>query len=214
MNNILIISGGAFDVKKMSARLKGKKYDYIIAADSGAEYAASLGLKPDVILGDLDSVSAETLEHFKNEGCPVKEFRPEKDETDFDIALKEAISLNPEKITILGATGTRLDHTFTTFFCIMRMLETGVDCEIIDPNNRIYFRNIDFVIRKKEQYGNFVSLVPVTESVILSIKGMKYPLENKKVFRGESLCQSNEIVNEKADISVSDGTVAVFESMD
>ena len=132
----------------------------------------------------------------------------------FDIALKEAISLNPEKITILGATGTRLDHTFTTFFCIMRMLETGVDCEIIDPNNRIYFRNIDFVIRKKEQYGNFVSLVPVTESVILSIKGMKYPLENKKVFRGESLCQSNEIVNEKADISVSDGTVAVFESMD
>lgn len=214
MNNILIISGGSFDVKKMSARLKEKKYDYIIAADSGAEYAASLGLKPDIILGDLDSVSAETLEYFKNEGCPVKKFRPEKDETDFDIALKEAISLKPEKITVLGATGTRLDHTLTTFFCIMRVLEDGVDCEIIDPNNRIYFRNSDFVICKEEQYGNFVSLVPVTESVTLTIKGMKYPLENKKVFRGESLCQSNEIVDEKAEISVKDGTVAVFESMD
>ena len=117
-------------------------------------------------------------------------------------------------ITVLGATGTRLDHTLTTFFCIMRVLEDGVDCEIIDPNNRIYFRNSDFVISKEEQYGNFVSLVPVTESVTLTIKGMKYPLENKKVFRGESLCQSNEIVDEKAEISVKDGTVAVFESMD
>ena len=214
MNNVLIFSGGSFDVKRMSARLKEKKYDYIIAADSGAEYAASLGLKPDVILGDLDSVSAETLEYFKKEGCPVKKFRPEKDETDFDIALKEAISLKPEMITVLGATGTRLDHTLTTFFCIMRVLEDGVDCEIIDPNNRIYFRNSDFVISKEEQYGNFVSLVPVTESVTLTIKGMKYPLENKKVFRGESLCQSNEIVDEKAEISVKDGTVAVFESMD
>lgn len=214
MNNILIISGGSFDLESLSLRTAKVKYDYIIAADSGAEYAASLGLKPDIILGDFDSVSDETLESFKEAGCLIKKFTPEKDETDFDIALKEAISLNPVKITVIGGSGTRLDHTLTTFFCIMRVLEDGVDCEIIDPNNRIYFRNSDFVISKEEQYGNFVSLVPVTESVTLTIKGMKYPLENKKVFRGESLCQSNEIVDEKAEISVKDGTVAVFESMD
>ena len=122
--------------------------------------------------------------------------------------------MNPVKITVIGGSGTRLDHTLTTFFCIMRVLESGVECEMIDSNNRIYFRNSDFVINKDDQYGSFVSLVPITESVTLSIKGMKYPLENKKVFRGESLCQSNEIVDEKAEISVKDGTVAVFESMD
>lgn len=201
-------------MESLSLRTAKVEYDYIIAADSGAEYAASLGLKPDIILGDFDSVSDETLESFKEAGCLIKKFTPEKDETDFDIALKEAISLNPLKITVIGGSGTRLDHTLTTFFCIMRVLESGVECEMIDSNNRIYFRNSDFVINKDDQYGSFVSLVPITESVTLSIKGMKYPLENKKVFRGESLCQSNEIVDEKAEISVKDGTVAVFESMD
>ncbi len=214
MNNVLIVSGGSFDTDRMGEYLKGNKYDYIIAADSGGEYAASLGLKTDLLLGDFDSISVEAFEELKLGGCRIREFDSEKDETDFDIALKEAIALKPEKITIVGATGTRLDHTMTTFFCMMKVLDTGIECEIIDSHNRIYLKNKDFSIEKKKQYGDYISLVPVTKDVTLSISGMKYNLDNKRVQRGESLCQSNEIVEDVADIRVSGGVVAVFESMD
>ena len=214
MNNILIISGGSFKKDRMESYLKKNKYDHIIAADSGGEYAASLGLIPDLLLGDFDSVSNDTLDYFKSRRCRIKEFDPEKDMTDFDLALNEAVSLSPERITVIGGTGTRLDHTFTSIFCLFRGFKKGIYCEMSDPHNKIYFKDNDFKIKGEEQYGKYVSLVPVTESVILSIKGMKYPLDERKVFMGESLCQSNEIVCETAEIKVKGGVIAVFESMD
>ena len=88
MNNILIISGGSFKRERTEDYLKSKHFDFIIAADSGAEYAASLGLKPDLLIGDMDSVSKETLEALENAGSMVNEFEPEKDTTDFELALQ------------------------------------------------------------------------------------------------------------------------------
>ena len=214
MNNILIISGGSFKRERTEDYLKSKNFDFIIAADSGGEYAASLGLRPDLLIGDMDSVSKETIEALENAGSTVNEFEPEKDATDFDLALQKAASLKPEKITVVGLTGNRLDHTLTSFYCALKVFKEGIDCEIIDSNNRIYFKDNDFEIERSKQYGDFVSLVPVTESVTVSIKGMRYSLEERKVYSGESLCQSNEITDEKAVIKIKDGVVAVIESMD
>lgn len=109
--DILIISGGKIDIKFLEKILESN-YNSIIAVDKGLEALYKLNKIPDYIVGDFDSVSKEALEFYKNKNIPINEYNSEKDFTDTELGLELAINLNPNKITIVGAIGTRFDHTW------------------------------------------------------------------------------------------------------
>ena len=92
--------------------------------------------------------------------------------------------------------------------------EAGIDCYMIDKYNKIYICDKEQRIVKQEQHGAFISILPVTQEVILTLKGMKYNLNHFCLKQGVSICQSNEIAEDTAQIIVEKGKIIIYETKD
>ena len=178
MKHFFIIAGGKIEDAFAIEVLKGFAEKTVIAADSGMEFLRRNEIVPQVIIGDFDSVSKETLEWFqKKEGIVWHRLNPQKDDTDTEFALRLAISMGAECITVLGGTGSRLDHVLGNIELLGIGLELGVEIELLDANNRIRMTDHGMVLKKEEQFGKYVSLIPYTAQVEhLYLAGFKYPL--------------------------------------
>ncbi len=208
-----LIIGNGRDVDK--ACLENIDIEYVICADGGLEKADKLNLKPDLILGDFDSVNPDILENYKRQEIETVTFPPEKDYTDMELALEYAVQKGFKHIVLICASGTRLDHTLANIQLLEKYHGRGIDTEIIDNNNhiRIISDNTDTKIKYKKDY--FVSLVPVTETIEgLTLEGFKYPLDNVTVKRGTAFLISNEIIENEGRIILKKGTALVFVSKD
>ena len=164
----IIITGGNINKEFLQKVLEENKYNKIIAADKGLETLNKINVKPDYIIGDFDSVNKEILEQYKN--IPITYLKPEKDFTDTHMALKLAIEQGAKKITIVGAIGTRVDHSIANIHILKEALEKGVEAEIINENNKIKLINKNIKIKKEDEY-KYISLIPLTTSVKRSYIG-------------------------------------------
>ena len=132
---ILIISGGYIDEDFLKSLLDKEKYSLIIAADRGLLSADRLNARPDYIVGDFDSVPKEILSKYKAEEIPIETFPRMKDKTDTHIAFDMALTHNPWSIDLVGATGSRLDHTISNIDLLMLAENQGICASILDSNN-------------------------------------------------------------------------------
>ena len=216
MKHFFIIAGGKIEDAFAIEVLKGFSEKTVIAADSGMEFLRRNEIVPQVIIGDFDSVSKETLEWFqKKEGIVWHRLNPQKDDTDTEFALRLAISMGAECITVLGGTGSRLDHVLGNIELLGIGLELGVEIELLDANNRIRMTDHGMVLKKEEQFGKYVSLIPYTAQVEhLYLAGFKYPLADYCLKGFCSIGVSNEITEEQAEITFENGILIVIESRD
>ncbi len=214
-NKVLIITGGQVEEAFLTALLAKNKYHMIIAADSGLTAVNLLKLTPHAIVGDFDSVPEEILEHYRDSNTPIHTFPREKDKTDTQIAIELALQADATDIHIVGGTGSRLDHTLANIHLLLLPLQLQVNACILDAHNKIYLKQNNFTIKKQEQFGEFLSLLPFTERVTgLTLKGFKYPLEEVVLIPGSSLGISNEITSELARVELSEGILLVMETRD
>ena len=197
----LIVSGGEVKEGFLTWIVKNGGFDVILAADAGMEALYRDHILPDIIVGDFDSVNPDTLEYFHDkEQIEVCMLNPEKDDTDTEYAIREAIRRGAMEIVVIGATGTRIDQ---------------IKISLVDEHNRIRMINQPLTIRKAEQYGKYVSLIPFSEKVCgVTLRGLKYPLTDYTMGGFNSLGISNEIVSDEATISFSSGELIVIESKD
>lgn len=214
--NTLIVSGGNIDLNFLKEYCLNNTNQTIIAVDKGLETLHKLNILPNHIVGDLDSVDIKILECYTNTpAIQIHKYIPEKDYTDTDIALNLAISLQSSNITIIGALGSRLDHTLANIHILTSALKSNIPCQIIDSNNKIYLIDHPITLEKSKAYGKYISLIPLTSSVSgLTLKGFKYPLEDYTLTFGKSLGISNEIAQDTATIDLIDGILIVIESRD
>lgn len=217
---ILIVSGGSIEKDFALDFLKKHTFEYVIAVDKGAEFCKDAGIRPDVLTGDFDTLAPEVLRFFKKTGVPVRKFRPEKDDTDMEIALgmaKEKLERRPEdhRVTILGGTGTRLDHMLGTLYC-MAGIGPEVPCELVDAHNRVrVLWPGSYVLNREACFGPYVSLLPIGgDAKGITLTGFKYPLTEHTMTCYNSLGISNELVEEEACISFREGVLACFETRD
>ena len=195
MSKTLIVTGGSINVAWAKEWLDNQTFDYCIAADSGLEYADKLGLS----------------------NTEFEIYPKEKDYTDTHLAIMTALKKGATDIYILGATGTRMDHTITNIGNMKVAADCGKDCHIVDEHNYIYLLSEAdgiHIIRKDSQYGRYVSIIPMSENVSLSLEGFKYTLDNYELKQGLSICQSNEVEDEQGIIKVHKGLIIVLETKD
>lgn len=216
MKHFFVFSGGELDDKFACRMIENRKPDVMIAADRGMDFFYRNHKEPDLIIGDFDSVESESLQYFTGQTTVrIVELSPMKDDTDTEAAIRYAISMGAEKITILGATGCRLDHVLGNVELLGIGLGVGVAIELVDAKNRIRMINQGIKFRREEQHGAYVSLLPYTEKVEhLTLKGFKYPLEDATLKGFCTLGVSNEIVAEEAEIAFDGGILLVIESKD
>jgi thiamine pyrophosphokinase len=140
---------------------------------------------------------------------------PEKDDTDTEFAIREAIRRGADDITIVGGTGTRLDHVLGNVWLLGIGLEEGVSLQLLDEHNRIRLIDSPMILSREEQYGTYISLIPFSGEVRgVTLRGLKYPLNDYTLGGFCSLGISNEIVAEEAYIGFTAGLLLVIESKD
>lgn len=212
----LIISGGTIDRDFALSFIRGYRPEYCVAADRGLAFCEAAGLQPDYIVGDFDSLPAGRLEKYlSGHKVPVRTFNPVKDYSDTEIALCHAIEAGAGQIALLGATGSRIDHVLAGLQCLHIPLKAGIPTWIVDACNRISLHDHDFIIRKNEQFGTFVSFFPAGEAVEdLTLEGFKYPLHNHRMVNSDSLGVSNEIQEDTARVSFTAGRLYMVQSQD
>ncbi len=206
MNNIVIIT--SYLDTNMSLLPITDQADFIICLDGGWDIASEENILPDLIMGDMDSLIGKLPENV-----PIEQFKPEKDYTDLELALKKSIDLNGRNITIVGGIGGRLDHTIANIQLLSQYTDDFDSLTMLDGSNKCFVMNKEqknSMILKAEtdSYFSVFSLSEKCEG--LTIINAKYPLTDYTLPRTGSLCVSNEFINERdAIISVENGTLLV-----
>jgi len=173
MKNALIINGG----ENTTNRDQIGEFDFIVAVDSGAEHAYKLFLKPDLIIGDLDSIDKKIYDRVTKDKIEIIEYKVDKDYTDFEIALKHVINMEIKDITVIGGEYGDIDHLFGSLFTINKLhkdqniLWIHGEQNILFPNSE----NIEIGVNK-----NF-SVLPFSDLINLTISGAEWNLENENI---------------------------------
>ena len=156
---VVIIAGSVIeDMEFLRQRIEAAAPEAVLCADGGARYAHALGLAPDLIIGDMDSLEDELLRHFEEKGVAVAPYPIRKDETDTQLALIQALAMNPEEILIFGAMGRRLDHTLANLGLLMMGLEKGVPVRLLDEDCEVFVITGAATLNGKK--GQTVSIFP------------------------------------------------------
>lgn len=202
IKNILIICAG--DNRSPEKLINyAKESDYIICADGGYKHAIECGIKPDILVGDFDSVNEP--EDFL---MKIK-LKAEKDETDTMYALKMAFSKKPASIIIYGGIGDRLDHSYANICLLNSCLEHEINAFVTDGKTKAYLT--DNKLSLNEPIGTTVSIYSFSDvSLNVSIDGFKYPLKNAILSKFNIIGTSNLTTSKKAEITVEDGILMII----
>lgn len=211
MKGIIICSGSITDYSFYKNYFYG--VDLIIGVDGGAKHTRELGVVPNVLLGDFDSINKSDLEYCKRIGVEIISFPREKDNTDSDIAIDFAIERGCEEILILGGLGSRFDHSLSNVFLLKKLQDKGINATLVNENNEITIINNEKVFQK----GCYekITLISLTDTVEgINTEGLYYELKDATLNFGSSLGISNEFLNDSAKISIKNGILLVIKSKD
>ena len=193
MKDVIIVSGGniqrdfALDFLKKN---KTEKVD-LIAADRGVEFFIKTDWVPDVAVGDFDSLSAAGEKYLDSlKETEIVRLKPEKDDSDTQSAVNFAIDRGAKNITIFGATGNRIDHLLANFGLLVLGRERDADITLIDQWNYMKLVESGTVLKKKEQFGKYVSFFSLEGDLTgLTLRGFKYPLNKYHFFLLRAICR-------------------------
>jgi thiamine pyrophosphokinase len=188
----------------LAARSLIEPGDFLVAADGGARRLAALGLKPGLVVGDLDSLSSDEVLALREAGSEVLQFPPEKDETDLELALLETVRRGYGQIFIAAALGGRLDQTLANVFLLALPELAGVDARLHDGREEAFL--IRGVGEITGQAGEIVSLLPLFGPAEgIHTTGLRYPLRGETLLPERSRGISNELLGELAEVRLEKG---------
>ena len=181
--------------------------DLIIAADGGYSTLKKLNIKPDLVVGDFDSLG-EVPENENIIKHPVK-----KDDTDTLLAVKIGLEKGYKTFIIYGAIGGRLDHTVATIQTATFVAENGGIAYICDDNHTVTaIKNSSIKFKKTAKgYVSVFALSGIAKGV--TIKGLLYELDNAEISPDFPLGVSNEFIGRDSEISVKDGILTIIYEM-
>ena len=202
--NCLLVGGGEVDSELLKKTYKDLENPYTFGVDRGCIYLLDNNLPISKAVGDFDSLSEEEkiiIDRFFDK----EQLNPIKDDTDTEHALKMAVSMKPDKIIILGCTGTRLDQTFASIRLLKLAADEGIEAFLLDKNNRIRVVKGISILSKNDSYGRYISILPFGETISgLKIRGFKYDATDLTIDAASSLGVSNELTHDAGIISCDD----------
>jgi thiamine pyrophosphokinase len=214
--NINILAGGPEEILPNLHEYSSEN-DIWVGVDRGVYTLINKNMTPAIAFGDFDSVSKEELLVIEGHVKEMKRYKPEKNETDMELALNWAIKQNPDLIRIFGASGGRLDHFLANVQLLVKpLLENNhVKIFLIDNQNILSLKGPGNYKMRKRADKKYVSFVPLTLNVKgLNLEGFKYPLKDRHITIGSTLCISNELIGDNGTFSFSEGILLVIRSND
>ncbi|NPA90059.1 MAG: thiamine diphosphokinase [Chloroflexi bacterium] len=212
-SRVVIFTNGECDPPEEVHRwLEGR---WVLCADGGTLHALALGLHPDVVIGDLDSLPEAVRDRLEAAGTQFLRFPRDKDYTDLELALQYALGQGAEDILLLGLLGGRLDQTLANVLLLARPEWDAARLWFAYGSERAYLLRGGESLTLRGRPGDIVSLIPLTPTVTgVTTQGLRWPLHNATLHFGHTLTVSNELVGEEAVVRVGEGRVVVTVSND
>jgi thiamine pyrophosphokinase len=176
---------------------------FVIGVDGGTSHIVSFGLTPHILIGDMDSLPESAINRYVSNGTQVMRYSPEKDETDFELALDQALQQGFREILVLGALGGRTDHMLANLLVPIEYLKKA-DIRLVRGTEEITYIHSKSTIHGKS--GETLSLIPISGDVCgIETTGLRYALKSETLGFGKSRGVSNELAADTATISVESG---------
>lgn len=201
----ILLGGDLVPTRRLAAQVSGTR---VIAADSGILHARTLGLEPELWAGDFDSVTAAQRAEFAH--VPQREFPSEKDMTDGELAVAEAIALGATSLVFVGAFGgARADHGYMHLTAAVGLAERGLDVLLTSGNQE----GLPLLPGRSRAFdyapGTLFSVIGFTDIEGLTITGVKWPLDRRSVPFGSSLTISN-VVSGRLEVEILSGRAVLI----
>ncbi|MBE0669698.1 MAG: thiamine diphosphokinase [Anaerolineales bacterium] len=207
MSRIIIFANGNLpNLEKARALLRPD--DFILCADGGTRHALALGLIPNVIIGDLDSMTFD-LRPLTEKGTQVMQHSRDKNETDLELAIDHAVSLDPDQILILAALGGRIDQTLANIALLSNsQLLTG-NIKLSDGVEEIFFCRDQAKVEGRS--GDIVSLIPWQGDVTgVFTENLKWHLHYETLYPDKTRGISNEMTADMATVQIKSGLLLII----
>jgi thiamine pyrophosphokinase len=211
MKKAILWANGDPPSKRIIGYLIRAGYNNIICADGGANSARKLNFVPDVIIGDLDSITDENLNYFSGKSEIIKLNR--QNDTDVEKALKYSIKKKFDELILIGATGSRLDHSFCNLGIMLKFYDK-IRIKLIHRQSvlSVYEGNIEI----KTFPGETVSIYGFDRKTKITSQGLKYPLKETSLPFGEKESTSNVALKDSINLTIKGGRIFLirdFEAM-
>jgi thiamine pyrophosphokinase len=206
MKGVIVANGPMLEppLTALAARLA----DLVVCVDGGARQALALGLRPDVVVGDMDSMEPALRERLEEEGVQLVGYPCRKDETDLELAVKYALAKGATELILLAALGGRIDHTLANLMLLASPDLGEVRVRIIEGNQELFLVKKEAVIEGMP--GDTVSLLPLTaDAVGIYTEGLEYPLQDGVLKFGAARGVSNVLLASKGRVRLADGLLLV-----
>lgn len=197
---VAFVANGAIHDHQLIGTVIRQNYHKVVAIDGGLSHCEKMGIRPDLIIGDMDSVSPVLLQRFKN--IPLKCYPVDKDETDLELAISEFLTRDVNKVTIFGALEKRTDHSLYNLYLMSRY-----PGKLWMQTEREQIFAIDKTSTIPCKIGQTVSLIPLGEAAIgVTTHGLKWELKNATIDKS-FMSISNICIQEPVTISIDKGTL-------
>ncbi len=187
---------------------------WVIAADGGAARCLAAGVRPDIVVGDFDSLPFEALARLRELGVEVRTASPDKDESDMELCLLVALEQAVTRVTILGALGlVRPEHSFANLLLLADPRFDDLDMAIVGHGSRTWRIGTSDgpgEARLKGGPGDHVSLLPLDARVEgVRTDGLRFGLHDESLPLGPSRGLSNELLGDAAQVTTRRGRLLV-----
>ena len=213
MPRIVIFANGELpDLESARALLRSE--DYLIAADGGANHLLKMGILPEIVFGDLDSIDEDVLFDLTSADVEIMQYSEDKDETDIELALRYAVELQPTSVLIVGALGGRLDQTLANLSILTDPTLPALDIRLDDGLEETFFCRASAAkgrqVEVRGRSGDIVSLIPWNGPVEgIVTEGLQWPLYGETLFPSKSRGVSNVMLSDTASVKIEKGLLLV-----
>lgn len=185
--------------------------DVVIAADGGANRLPKAGRRPDLVVGDMDALSADALRDLERAGVKIERHPTEKEETDGELALDAAVRRGADEIVVAGAFGgARLDHMVGNLMLLAHEDYAAIDVALVTEHAT--FRSLlgPGILELEGAPGDWVTLEALSEVARgVATDGLRYPLRHEELLRGSTRGVSNELTERRGSVEVGEGLLLV-----
>jgi thiamine pyrophosphokinase len=178
--------------------------DLVIAADGGTHHCLGLGIRPQVVIGDLDSVRDDELEALSAQGTEIITYPRRKDFTDLELALLEAQKRGADRVLVLAGLGKRWDQSLANI--LLPAAFADLQISLVDGRQELHFLHPGEPFEISGQPGDTVSLIPLGgDAHGITTHGLEYPLYAESLQLGSTRGISNVLLEEHASVRLGEG---------
>jgi thiamine pyrophosphokinase len=183
----------------------------VVCADGGAAHALAAGVRPQVIVGDMDSLDPAVLAHWEAQGVEVLRYPAAKDETDLELAIGCAVARGADEVALLATLGGRLDQALANVLLLTSPALGGVALRLEEEEtSAVALRGGGGSLTIEGRAGDTVSLLPLSAEVTgVTTARLRYPLRAEPLLRGPTRGVSNEMEEATAEVRVESGLLLV-----